>query len=213
MTARDWRERAACQGSDPNTIDRTQCPGDQHGSANAYRNHGCRCLDARRANTNYRKRRRAGVHQPAMVDSVGVVRRRQALAVMGYGLPELAPHFGVSPRAVSNYMSRPRVHRSTLARWRQVYDLLSMTPGPNSKARGEALRRGWVPPLAWDDDTIDDPNAAPDRGAAPGRRRAMLAENAGFLAAAGMSTHGIADRLRVSEPYVRGLLNRREVAA
>lgn len=196
-----------------NMIDRSACPGGKHGDANAYRNHGCRCLDARRANTTYRKRWRAGVHQPAMVDSVGVVRRRQALAVMGYGLPELAPHFGVSPRAVSNYMSRGRVHRSTLARWRQVYDLLSMTPGPNGKARVDALRRGWVPPLAWDDDTIDDPDATPDLGPQRARTRQDIAEDAVFLARTGMSTQGIAARLRVSEPYVRALLNSGQVAA
>lgn len=187
--------------------DRSQCPGDQHGTSNAYRNHGCRCLDARRDNNRYRKRRRAGFHQPAMVDSVGVVRRRQALAAMGYGLPDLAPHFGVTPRAVSNYMRRPRVHRSTLERWRQVYDLLSMTPGPSSKARGEALRRGWLPPLAWDDETIDDPDAVPDLGSRRARTRQDIAEDARFLAGTGMSTHGIAARLQVSEPYVRGLLN------
>jgi hypothetical protein len=27
-----------------------------------------------------------------------------------------------------------------------------------------AERRGWSGPLAWDDDTIDDPNASPDTG-------------------------------------------------
>jgi len=32
-------------------------------------------------------------------------------------------------------------------------------------ATRRAAARGWAPPLAWDDDTIDDPNATPDLGA------------------------------------------------
>jgi hypothetical protein len=144
-------------------LDRSGCQGTQHGSSNAYRNHGCRCADARRANTRYGKLRRAGLHRPLWVSSVGVVRRRQALAAIGYGLKELAPHFGTSWRGVGNYQNRPRVHRATFDRWVEVYDLLSMTPGPNARVKAHAERCGWVPPLAWDDDELDEPDARPAR--------------------------------------------------
>lgn len=187
-------------------IDRGTCPGDQHGTSNAYRNHGCRCTDAKVANTRYVKHRLAGLHEAAWVSAVGVVRRRQALAVMGYSLIDLAPHLGVSWRAVSNYQRRPRVHRSTFQRWCQVYDELSMTPGPSKKAREEALRRGWASPLAWDEGTIDDSAAVPDRGSRATRRTADVAGEARHLIGFGTSICEIARRLDVSESWIRQLL-------
>ena len=46
-------------------------------------------------------------------------------------------------------------------RTRDVYDRLSMTPGPSQVCRDRARARGYLPPLAWDDDSIDDPRAVP----------------------------------------------------
>lgn len=51
---------------------------------------------------------------------------------------------------------------------RRLYDELSWTVPPPSRIRSRAQRmaaaRRWAPPLAWDDETIDDPKARPDRG-------------------------------------------------
>lgn len=69
----------------------TTCPGRRHGTANAYRNHGCRCPKAKLANGHYRSQLRAGIRSRESVSSVGLVRRRQALAAMGWGLADLAP--------------------------------------------------------------------------------------------------------------------------
>ncbi|WP_205859648.1 helix-turn-helix domain-containing protein, partial [Phycicoccus flavus] len=55
-------------------------------------------------------------------------------------------------------------HLVTVQRWREVrdvYDRLSMTPGPSPETRGWAVKLGYAPPLAWDEDTIDDPTATP----------------------------------------------------
>lgn len=163
-------------------IDRSTCSGTSHGTSNDYRNHGCRCPDAAQDNTRYGKRRRAGLHRPGWVSSVGVVRRRQALAVMGYGLRDLAPFFGTSWRGVGNYLARPHVHRSTFERWVEVYDRLSMTPGPNVRAREYARKLGWAPPLAWDDDEIDTPDAVPTGRPRPFRAPADLERVAAALA-------------------------------
>lgn len=138
------------------------CTAVKHGTANAYRNHHCRCDTARVANTRYNKLRRAGLHDPGWVSSLGVVRRRQALAAIGYGLPQLVPHLGVPARALGNYLRRPHVSRATFGKWSAVYDRLCMTPGPGWMAANYARRMGWAPPLAWDD--IDDPTAVPDLG-------------------------------------------------
>jgi hypothetical protein len=39
-----------------------------------------------------------------------------------------------------------------------------MTPGPSDYYRNKARGLGWAPPLAWDDDLIDNPQAKPDLG-------------------------------------------------
>ncbi len=52
----------------------------------------------------------------------------------------------------------------TIQRWREIselYDRLSMTPGPSPQTRGWAKTLGYAPPLAWDEDTIDDPRSRP----------------------------------------------------
>lgn len=41
-----------------------------------------------------------------------------------------------------------------------------MIPGPSQRTRARAVRVGLVPPLAWDDETLDDPDAAPAPGPA-----------------------------------------------
>lgn len=208
MTDTNWRDLAA------GAIDRTGCTGDRHGTPNAYRNHRCRCTDAAQALTRHKKLLAAGLVAPGLVNSVGVVRRRQALGVIGYSLADLAPYFGVTASALNCQAVQGRtVYRTTHEQWCRVYDLLSMTPGSNDLARVWARKRGWAPPLAWDDDTIDDPNATPDLGKRRARRRQDIAEDARFLAGTGMTPSGIAARLRVSEAYVRGLLNSSEVAA
>lgn len=64
---------------------------------------------------------------------------------------------------VSPVLNRPG-HLVTVARWREVcevYDRLSMTPGPSAHTAGWAAKRGYAPPLAWDEDSIDDPAARP----------------------------------------------------
>lgn len=196
------------------TIDRTGCRGDRHGTPNAYRNHRCRCTDAAQALTRHKKLLAAGLVAPGLVNSVGVVRRRQALGVIGYSLADLAPYFGVSAGALHCQVVQGRtVYRTTHVRWCRVYDLLSMTPGSNDLARVWARKRGWVPPLGWDDDTIDDPDAKPNLGNGRARNRTDLAEEARFLLGYGLSNFTVAKRLGVSEPWIRAVINETGAAA
>jgi hypothetical protein len=57
------------------------------------------------------------------------------------------------------------VYRKTHEAVAAAYDALSMKLPPDTgisrQVRAHAERRGWAPPLAWDDDTIDDPDAVP----------------------------------------------------
>lgn len=95
------------------------------------------------------------------VDAAGVRRRLHALQRMGWSYTHLAPRFGVSYQAVASWADEATVYRSTVERVRAVYDELWDQPGPSVIARQRAERKGWAPPLAWDDDTIDDPRARP----------------------------------------------------
>jgi hypothetical protein len=65
------------------------------------------------------------------------------------------------------------VEPATRDRVAAVYDRWSMSQAPQSqpaaRARTDARKHGWLPPLAWDDDLIDLPDADLD---AELRRRA-----------------------------------------
>lgn len=110
---------------------------------------------------------RAGLwqrHSPVSV--IGVTRRLRALVALGYSQNELCRRSGISPSTLS-HLIRGSVDRTSVETARRVtalYDALSMRPGPSDYHRNYARRLGWVPPLAWDDDLIDNPQAKPDLG-------------------------------------------------
>ncbi|MGS2592072.1 hypothetical protein [Streptomyces hebeiensis] len=103
------------------------------------------------------------------MSSVGAVRRIRALYALGHFQYEIASACGlsrdfVSDLAAGNWLSLA-VERDVSIR--RAYDRLGMTVGGSWKTRRWAERKGWVPPLAWDDDTIDDPDAVPQTDAVP----------------------------------------------
>lgn len=158
------------------------------------------------------------------VPRVGATRRVQALLALGWAHRDLGAA-GISNSA--QIVGAPG-DLITVGRWRQVrdvYDALSMTSGPSPETRGWAAKLGYAPPLAWDEDTIDDPHAAPDRAgsttghdesvdavavaraaAAPGHAAALTAAEAravvAVMAAAGASDAVIATHVQVSDRTV-----------
>jgi len=138
------------------------CTAKYHTTASHYSYGGCRCPAAREAYRLANKRRREGRHDPQVVPSLGTARRLQALAAIGWSGPDLARELGYRSAAAVTYLQRryrPAVLRTVADRVTEVYERLSMTPGPSRRAVDTAVRNGWVPPLAWDDDEIDDPAA------------------------------------------------------
>jgi transcriptional regulator with XRE-family HTH domain len=89
----------------------------------------------------------------ALVPSGPTVRRLQALAAAGWTLQALADRLGVWRQHVSVVQSGDRelVRADTARAVARVYRDLHMTPGPNRHTAARARRRGWLPPLAWDD--------------------------------------------------------------
>jgi hypothetical protein len=151
-----------------------------HGTWAAY-NAGCRCDDCRSAARLYQKQRTLlavrGI--PRRVPSVGLRRRVQALACLGWDMYAIARELDAYPDKVRQWTLHPTVYRTTHEQLAAVYDRLSMrlppTDTPEQKAnvaktRNRAARNGWLPPLAWDDETLDDPDARPARSRDERRR-------------------------------------------
>lgn len=98
------------------------------------------------------------------ISVVGTQRRVKALARIGWSAQMLADRLpDCDRRRLATYTSGQQ-HKVTVRRARQVatlFEELSVINGPGKKARRFAELKGWPPPLAWDEDTIDDPTARP----------------------------------------------------
>ena len=96
-------------------------------------------------------------------DGTGTYRRVEALQWMGWPMAEIARRVGVATYTLTTLRSRRepvsfRVGRAVA----DVYECLSTVPGPSPQTATKARRRGYAPPLAWDDDSIDDSAARPN---------------------------------------------------
>ncbi|RRD03201.1 hypothetical protein EII34_14940 [Arachnia propionica] len=138
----------------------------------------------------------------ALVDATGTRRRIQALAAIGWTLAELGDRLGI--RRSNMRLHKPDLRHVTEGTRRAVvalYDELWDQPpaGPSGdRMRAWAASLGWVPPMAWDDDRIDDPRARAAGGlSSMGRRRADLDEAVRLLAQ-GESRSNVASRLGIS---------------
>lgn len=107
----------------------------------------------------------------AKVDATGTTRRIRALVALGWSQSKLAARLGIQR---SNFHlgsgTRPQVRTITAKAVAELYDELSMTIPPAethrdkisvTRARRYAKDRGWLPPLALDDELLDDPTYKP----------------------------------------------------
>lgn len=141
--------------------------GTEWGYRQHVRDQSPKCAPCRRAHADTRadyRRRRYLHHAPLKVDATGTRRRIQALAAIGWSLAAQSQRLGWKPSTAHAVSSRSWVWPQTAEKVRGLYDELSMVPGPNNRARGEAARKGWLPPLAFDDESIDDPDYVPTLG-------------------------------------------------
>lgn len=107
----------------------------------------------------------------ALVDGTGTRRRLQALVALGWSQSKLGRRLGILPTNMTPLVTgQRRFVVATADAVRDLYDELSMQLPPQddhrdriaaSRARNLARRNGWLPPLAWDDDLIDDPAHTP----------------------------------------------------
>jgi hypothetical protein len=123
-------------------------------------------------------------------------------------------------------MRRDQVTAATARAVRELYDRLWDKPPPENgqreriaaaRARNHAAQRDWAPPLAWDDDIIDDPAGRPAQGwkrpARSRRRSADLTEDAEqLLARDGYTREHAAARLGVAPSTLDAALRRSRLA-
>lgn len=141
------------------------------------------------------------------VPGIGTRRRLQALAALGWCRGQLATRVDLDPGNLAKTLRSPTVTASTARAARRLYDELWDTPPPQTtpgearaaaRARGHARRHGWAPPLAWDDDTIDDPVATPAGVRSTSGRGSVDRAEVEHLASAGCHPDEIARRLGVT---------------
>lgn len=96
------------------------------------------------------------------VASLGSVRKLRALAALGHSSRLLASRSGLSQSLVLAMLAGEikNIRPQTKAAVDALFKQMAMTPGTNRTAAMRAARKGWAPPLAWDDD-LDDPGALP----------------------------------------------------
>lgn len=147
-----------------------------------------------------------------MLPVIGATRRAQALGVIGWPGSSL----GLPANTVSGLLSPTRQH-VTAGTWRQVaavYEKRSGTPGPDRFYRDQHRAAGWQPPLAWEENDIDDPTAAPwtptpmtleeQRSA----RRLAAIEDADYLLAACYPVDVVCSRIGMSAGAAEMLFRR-----
>lgn len=143
----------------------------KHGSE-CYRHDNCRCALGRayhaRKAAERRKAKALGTFQLRTTDATGTRRRLEALMTLGYSSSEIGAGAGLSRHAIHQVMREraTRVYRTNAAAIAAFYDQHWDKPAPESFASNYvqrlAAKRGYAPPLAWDDDTIEDPKAKPN---------------------------------------------------
>jgi hypothetical protein len=110
----------------------------------------------------------------ASIDPTGTKRRVQALETLGWSRPQIADEVGMSKSNFKTSLRAEKVSARLARRVAAVYDRLwterpedhGVQPYVAERVRRHAAQNGFAGPLAWDDDTIDDPKAEPQTDAA-----------------------------------------------
>ncbi len=138
----------------------------RHGTIARFDYWRCRCPACRDVFRYDRIARRAAGEKLHTVKVVGLRRRVNALRALGLSLEALSELTFLSVARL-DMLSRGRVNQvrpEYAAEFHRFYeslvDMLQFTPTPEEAVRQAEINR-WFPPEAWNDDTIDDRDAAP----------------------------------------------------
>lgn len=150
------------------------------------------------------------VAQHQCVPAIGTVRRLQALVRFGYTRRYLAQRLGISDQNATHLFrtSTKLVIAETAVKVERLFAELQLVQGPSVRAANEGRKRRWPLPFDWDEETIDNPAATPQRHLpSEGRRTdeatAQRRERVAELTKAGWSARCIAQHLRINERTVQ----------
>lgn len=192
---------------------------ERHGTTRGY-HAGCHELCCRRAMARYEKAGRlARLNGGRAIPAVGAKRRLEALMALGWSSHAIAtraglPHRNHVWRILNGQNGKPTVwiQRSTDEWVRKVYAELSMTVPQGryvKRTRDYAADRGYAKPLAWDDASIDDPNAEPYMGSERGNYAAEeLCAEWDHLRRCGVSLEHAAKQLGVRPAAIEKAIER-----
>lgn len=145
----------------------------------------------------------------AIIDATGTTRRIQALVALGWSQSKIAAQLGIAPPNFTALVhGRSNTTVATARAVAELYDDWSMSPPPAqshrdkisvSRSKRHAQIAGWAPPLAWDEDQLDDPEATPDLGQ-PSKRDVV--EDYDWLVSNGESAESAAQIVGISPESV-----------
>lgn len=148
------------------------------------------------------------------VDGTGTRRRLQALAARGWTAVRLAEHHTATRQKIRQTLLSTDIDpvtaefaRSVIRLYDDLWDHDPPCPDGAALARAEAAAHGWPPPMAWDDEDLDDPMARPPSGCEPAQGHLHL-EDLEDCVSWGLDLPGAADRLQVSVDAVTACARR-----
>ncbi|MFF3404022.1 hypothetical protein ACFYW6_36730 [Streptomyces sp. NPDC002659] len=144
------------------------------------------------------------------VTEIGLLRRLRGMRAAGWTLPAIAQAGATTAKSLTDFAkthtSTPAVRAAILTAWAR----LSHQPGPSSQAGRRAAAEAWDPPLAWDEHSIDDPDATPNGTRIPGFPQrwdpSLLQHELAFFTRLGLSHPECLRRLGLSTRRARELL-------
>jgi len=99
-------------------------------------------------------------HTPGHVSALGTIRRIQALTAIGYPLQTQGRLARINPDKPRHILEQQQTDAETAQAITKLFTRIQLTPAPPSRqatqARNTARRNGWLPPLCWDEDKMDD---------------------------------------------------------
>lgn len=153
-----------------------------------------------------------------LVSAIGTRRRIQALACIGWTMSRQGARIGWAPANFAKLLTDDTVtvRRETAQLVARMYDdLWDRAPGGDrfqragiTRVKQRAAANGWLPPLAWDDDTIDDPAATPHMPQDAPHKGHALVEDVEFLLKTGETFAVTAQRLGLKPSSLQTALRR-----
>lgn len=151
--------------------------------------------------------------------TIGTRRRLQALCAIGWSLAEISRHAGMSDSWAAMTLRSTRITPDVAAKVRAIYDQLWDQPPPvdtwgdrinRGRARARAARHGWLPPMAWSDETLDNPDPAVDEQARQAVRDEPLDRSSTLIEATelGASLADLVDRFSIQPGSISRALER-----